>query len=315
MASFMRFSELPKELRDTIWDYATQLTNQRNLTGVQIFELWTPELERDGETSDSPTSDTLQPVQELAAPLRSKCFPALDGSPGNSKVFRYMADIGLWTACKESRDTMEKARRRTERNLGREPKNESRFNWEALPCTTLQPFKVQLHTDLFVLQPSNIKDIDWSQVACDIGKQFDHRDGWHGINIGIEWNVEWGIKKTDDAFQVLCNAFRNSDARLWIIDHNLKRKEDTKKKIDRWTEVFYTCDRKFFKVDWRYEPFERWRHVRPPPEETRYGRHECSTSLAKSLDSHGRHILYGHYGDEDDETFKWQVQLLGWDDL
>ncbi|KAF5592885.1 hypothetical protein FPCIR_5568 [Fusarium pseudocircinatum] len=305
MASFTRFSELSKELRDMIWDYATQITTQRNVAGVQIFEFRPPEPTKDGETSDTTTSGVLPPRQQLATPLRSKCFPSIDGGPGDSNVSRYMADIGLWTACKESWEVMEKTTQRTNRILERGARQGYRFNWD----------------DLIVLQPNKIEDINWSQIAHDIGKHFDPRYAWDGINIGIEWNVQWGINKEDDDFNLLCQAFRDLDAQLWIIGHNLKRKEELdKNEINRGNQVFYTCDRRFIEVDWSYKPFERWRHIRPPPEETRYGKPECSTSLARSLhliedDSHGSYIRYGQYGEEDDERFSCEIRLLGWDDL
>ncbi|KAF5724821.1 hypothetical protein FMUND_377 [Fusarium mundagurra] len=323
MASFRRFANLPKELRDTIWDYASQ----RNLAGVQIFELRTAEPKQDGENSDTTTSGNGLPRQQLAPPLRSKCFPALDGSPGTSNVSRYMADIGLWTACKESREVMEKTTQRARKILEMQEKDEYRYyNWEEhvpaiISCSTSQRFLVQPHADLFVIQPSKIEDIDWSQVARDIRKQFEPRGFGFGINIGIEWNVEWGIKKDDDDFNLLCEAFRDIKAQLWTIDTNLRRKEDMDHNSkDFCGKVFYACDRKFLEVNWGFQPLERWRHIIPPPEETRFGRTEYSTSLARGLhsikdDSHGRYIFYGQYGEEEDERFRCDVKLLGWDDL
>ncbi|KLO90908.1 uncharacterized protein LW93_208 [Fusarium fujikuroi] len=113
MASFRRFADLPEEIRDMIWSDASQ----RDLAGVQIFELRTPKPKEDGETSDITASGTRPPRQQLYAPLRGKCFPALDGGPGTSNVSRYMADIGLWTACKESREVMEKTTQRSKKIL------------------------------------------------------------------------------------------------------------------------------------------------------------------------------------------------------
>lgn len=323
MASFRRFADLPKEIRDMIWSDASQ----RDLAGVQIFELRTPKPKEDGETSDTTASGTRPPRQQLDAPLRSKCFPALDGSPGTSNVSRYMADIGLWTACKESRDVMEKTTQRSERILEMQAKEEYRYyHWEEhvpaiISYSNSQRFLVQPLADLFVIQPSKIEDIDWSQVARDIRKQFEPRDFAFKINIGIEWNVEWGIKQEDCDFNLLCEAFRDIQAQLWIIDTNLKRKEGMNKNTNgRCRKVFYACDRKFLEVDFEYKPLERWRHIIPPPEETRFGRYEYSTSLAKGLssiqdDSHSRYIGRGQYGEEDDERFSCDVKLLGWDDL
>ncbi|KAF5680242.1 hypothetical protein FDENT_8445 [Fusarium denticulatum] len=94
MASFRRFPDLPKELRDAIWDYASQ----RNLAGVQIFELQSPDPKQDGQSPDTTNLGASPSGQRLAAPLPRKYFPSLDGSAGTSNVSKYMADIGLWTA-------------------------------------------------------------------------------------------------------------------------------------------------------------------------------------------------------------------------
>ncbi|RKL44220.1 hypothetical protein BFJ72_g3953 [Fusarium proliferatum] len=323
MASFRRFADLPKEIRYMIWSDASQ----RGLAGVQIFELRTPKPKEDDESSDTTASGSRPPRHQLNAPLRSKCFPALDGSPGTSNVSRYMADIGLWTACKESREVMEKTTQRSKKILEMQAKEKYRYyHWEEhvlaiISCSTSQRFLVQPHADLFVIQPSKIEDIDWWQVACDIRKQFEPRDFAFEINIGIEWKVEWGIKQEDGDFNLLCEAFRDIRAQLWIIDTNLKRKEDMNNNTnDRCSKVFYACDRKFLEVDFEYKPLERWRHIIPPPEETRFGRYEYSTSLAKGLrciqdDSNSRYIRRGQYGEEDDERFSCNVKLLGWDDL
>ncbi|KAF4961145.1 hypothetical protein FGADI_381 [Fusarium gaditjirri] len=145
MASFRRFPDVPKELRDMAWDYAPQ----RNIGGVQIFELQTPEPKQDGETSDTKTPGTRPLRQQLATPLPSKYFPALD------------------TACKESRDIMEKTAQRTKKILANEAKKIYRSFEDAehlpamLRCSTLQQFLVQPHADLFALQPSKIEDINW----------------------------------------------------------------------------------------------------------------------------------------------------------
>ncbi|PNP74234.1 hypothetical protein FNYG_12283 [Fusarium nygamai] len=288
MASFRRFADLPKELRDTIWDYASH----RNLAGVQIFELRTPEPKRNGKTSDATALRTRPPRHQLDAPLRSKCFPAVDGSPGNSHTSTYMAHIGLWTACKESRDVMEKATQGTKKILEMQAKHQYMFYpWEehvpaSISCSASQRFLVQPHADLFVIQPSKIEDIDWSQVARDIRNQLEPRGFRFPINIGIEWNVQWGIHQKDEIPHLLCEAFRDIHVQLWIIDHNLKIREDIDKNEISGTQVFYTCDRRFIEVDWQREPRKLWRYIKLPERKCRYtGEYESSISLAERLDA------------------------------
>jgi hypothetical protein len=324
MASFRRFADLPKELRDTIWDYASH----RNQCGVQIFELRTPEPKRDGETSGATTSGTRPPRHQLDAPLRSKCFPALDGSPGNSHTSTYMAHIGLWTACKESRDVMEKATQGTKKILEMQEKERYLFYpWEEhvpaiISCSTKQRFLVQPHADLFVIQPSKIEDIDWSQIARDIRNQLEPRGFRFPINIGIEWNVQWGIHQKDEFPYLLCEAFREIHAQLWIIDHNLKIRGDIdKNEINSGTQIFYTCDRRFIEVDWQRQPLKFWRYIKPLERKCIFtGEYESSISLAKHLDSIADdcvsdYHVYGQYGEEEDQRFNCEVKLLGWDEL
>ncbi|EXL99625.1 hypothetical protein FOIG_08650 [Fusarium odoratissimum NRRL 54006] len=64
MASFRHFPDLPKDLRNIIWDYASRRSN----SGVQIFELQGPEPKQDGETFNATTSDARPPKQQLASP-------------------------------------------------------------------------------------------------------------------------------------------------------------------------------------------------------------------------------------------------------
>ncbi|CVK95877.1 uncharacterized protein FMAN_13800 [Fusarium mangiferae] len=324
MASFRRFSDLPKEIRDIIWSDASQ----RDLAGVQIFELRTPKPKEDGETSDTTASGTRPPRQQLDAPLRSKCFPALDGSPGTLNVSRYMADIGLWTACKESREVMEKTTQRSKKILEMQAKDNYRhYDWEKhvpaiISCSNSQRFLVQPHADLFVIQPSKIEDIDWSQVARDIRKQIEPGGFAFGINIGIEWNAEWGIKNKWDDFDLLCQAFHDVHAQLWIIDHNLRTREEiNRREQDCGNKTFYTCDRRFIEINWNHEPLSRWRHIKPPERKCKYtGKDEDSLSLAHSLeniaaDEHWNWRRSGQYGGDEDRRFYCKVKLLGWDDL
>ncbi|KAH7237129.1 uncharacterized protein BKA55DRAFT_679375 [Fusarium redolens] len=311
MASFRRFPDLPKELRE------------------MIFDLQKPEPNEESQTSIANPSAGHPPKHELASPLTSKYFPAPDGSTGNSNVSTYMADIGLWTACKESRFIMEKDIRASRQGLEHEAKQPYRRmrNVEDLPAmgcffgSSSQRFMVRPLRDLFALQPANIDNIDWPTVARDILKQLSPTGfGWH-IDIGIEWDREWGIRREEeqwgDDLNVICDAFHHIDAHLWIIDHNLNMRGNIDKNSREYRrEAFYTCDRKLIEVDWGHKPLERWRHIKPPGDE----KHGCSIGLAKTLDSiaddeHGQFISYGQYGQEPDRRFASDVKLLGWDDL
>ncbi|KAH7195930.1 hypothetical protein DER44DRAFT_874935 [Fusarium oxysporum] len=178
-----------------------------------------------------------------------------------------MAGIGLWGACKESRDIMEKTTDRSKKALERDAKSEYLFfKYEKrLPaigrCSTSQLFMVQPQADHFVLQPTKIENINRHQVARDIRKDLNPGDFPFDINIGIEFNPEWEsswIRTFLTDFNVMCDAFRDIRAQLWVIDHNLKSKEPIPKGGSPDDCSFHVQDRKFFKVDYRWDPLREW---------------------------------------------------------
>ncbi|KAF4450801.1 hypothetical protein F53441_6133 [Fusarium austroafricanum] len=96
---------------------------------------------------------------------------------------------------------------------------------------------------------NDIGKIEWDLVCDDILAQLRIGDLDPTIYIGLEWNREWG--DNDDKVQI------------WIIDHNLKRRDDAPEAYGFW---FHAGDRTLIEVEFgRREPSdpENWRHIEP----------------------------------------------------
>ncbi|KAF5668365.1 hypothetical protein FHETE_5301 [Fusarium heterosporum] len=94
MSSFRQFSDLPRELQDTIWNFAIRGDHP----GVHIFGQYDPN-KKDMSEGRALWSTQLQ-ADIYSAPSWRNYFPALDSNASDSDVSTYLIDGGLWTACK-----------------------------------------------------------------------------------------------------------------------------------------------------------------------------------------------------------------------
>lgn len=110
MAEFHRFTLLPRELRDQIWDHALR----HNTPGVHFFSTHAPSRIDPAAVEDSmvvkpfeyqgrPAATPHRGILTLSAP-RHRCDGERSWSSRNDST--YMVDSGMWTACRESRDRM-----------------------------------------------------------------------------------------------------------------------------------------------------------------------------------------------------------------
>ncbi|SPJ85375.1 uncharacterized protein FTOL_11156 [Fusarium torulosum] len=170
MSTFHQFSDLPRELRDTIWSFAIRDDNP----GVHIF----------GDFDNK----------------KRHYFNSLDENRSDENVSTYLIDGGLWTACKESRLIMERHFRQSEwpkelqcdKYYGSLTKGH--FN---MPATgyfqggELHCLKVFPHKDLFVLQLDDIARYGWcpGDLKSPLGKNLR---GYKGVrHLAIEYRPEW----------------------------------------------------------------------------------------------------------------------------
>lgn len=109
-ATFNRFRELPRELRDQIWTFAIR----NSQPGVHIFRIYNTREETHTGTRNLVSFFRAYPEHRLAEPSRDRYFHSIDVYCSESNVSTYLIDGGLWTVCKESRLIMEKKFRSSE---------------------------------------------------------------------------------------------------------------------------------------------------------------------------------------------------------
>ncbi|KAF4814326.1 hypothetical protein CGCTS75_v013403 [Colletotrichum tropicale] len=108
--TFHPFPSLPGEHRNAIWDFATRPTNDHGTSdrGVHYFSLFSafrthfPIPDKYGQNVIPPAPE--RPCHILGAPLPPNSSPVHSWNVENEST--YAIDMGLWTACKESRAAM-----------------------------------------------------------------------------------------------------------------------------------------------------------------------------------------------------------------
>ncbi|KAF4442694.1 hypothetical protein FACUT_1857 [Fusarium acutatum] len=185
----------------------------------------------------------------VAIPLWNKYIDGIDNG-SDSNISTYLMDAGLWTACHESRLMMQ------ESFLHAQWRYES---WTEHYISGGAPLYITIRyrKDLVILQLDSLDFEKWDD------------EKWGRVrylrNIGIEYRPDWCIvfnKEEEegngawevDAFdKIYCFGEALDSVRIWIIDHNLRRKVDAlpcdeKRGQGFWSTEnvsFYGADRKF----------------------------------------------------------------------
>jgi hypothetical protein len=144
-ATFLRFKELPYELREKVW-----LLSIRDVStsGIRFFTVHDDPSDDDHNVVFHRSKRLKNPV--LAAPQPShehaqKGYPSSDASTAtnpwrHNNDSTYLIDSGLWTACKESRALMEKQPKTREfpKCTTEDPDAELLFGCPAQPHSSLR---------------------------------------------------------------------------------------------------------------------------------------------------------------------------------
>ncbi|KAF5986405.1 hypothetical protein FBULB1_2468 [Fusarium bulbicola] len=143
------------------------------------------------------------------------------------------------------------------------------------------------------------------------------------LNIGIEYQIEWGLdtcKGHEDSLSKLYSLSRRSwtDNNIWLIDHNLKRREGTRRQKDsrqeayiypRRKKAFYANDRKFRKVNLEKEDdcMDHWEYLKLISDDY----DDSSIAFANRLREHVwiTNLISPTWRP------RCHVALLGWDDI
>ncbi|EEU41924.1 uncharacterized protein NECHADRAFT_85997 [Fusarium vanettenii 77-13-4] len=228
--TFHRFSDLPWELRDMIWNFALR----PDVPGVHIFKLYNSKLDDDVDKNIDVSNPYDSHHLRLAAPQSNKS--SITRNRNNPST--YFIDGGLWTACKESKLVMERHFNCDKRKSS----SEDRIRWRSeilktgmdMPETSyfachngnLHFFTVFPHKDLFILRPQNLKTINWSNFDWDIVLGSYMHDFGGLQNIALEYNPEWGYDIEDDIVDMAMDIGSHcSGINIWIVDYTLRRRD------------------------------------------------------------------------------------------
>lgn len=188
-------------------------------------------------------------TDSIAAPRCDHTNPRC--SWANSNPSAYFIDSGLWTACRESREAMERRFRALQwtidvfsrlpsipydKGLGRPANATFKSNGE------IQQFTTYPGSDLFCLQPFDIDTADWPMVEMSI---FQWELSSKVAHLALEYNptaasefVRGGRNAWSD---LMLDAASNESSwvrHLWLIDYRLRRKANTTISSEKRHEFF-----------------------------------------------------------------------------
>jgi hypothetical protein len=198
----------------------------------------------------------------------------------------YLADSGLWTACHESRDAMERRFRMAEWRPKVTEFRRGARTWglgRTAPATTvfldkneqIRQLVFYPNADLIILQPFDYETLDWDGFLYDI-PFFNPDWGYHPRNIAFEFDPEWDFNyplrhespysespSLNSVFKFLLR-YRCRDINIWFIDYRLRRRPGSTS-TDRFTkrrQVFHASNRHFIEVcdnmEWMSEKDSEW---------------------------------------------------------
>ncbi|KAK3934233.1 hypothetical protein QBC46DRAFT_400381 [Diplogelasinospora grovesii] len=258
--TFHPFPRLPRELRDEVWEFAVLSLPRRGR--AHFFTLFCEE-DRAALVSAEPVvmcppNPNIHSWYHLAAPQCS--------GPGrlswiDSNPSAYLCEIGLWGACRESREIMQKRFMPINwfdwGHPERSPEIDQfpalgAFSWNG-QC---QKFTVYPQSDLLCLQPFNFDNIDWEYLDLSISS---HKMGMG--HMALVYDPEWELLLDDSirsqsyphvdekgplrcisrAASNLCNA-----GALWFIDYRIHRRPGTIPEANR--NEFYGNSCKYVEV-------------------------------------------------------------------
>ncbi|KAH7240367.1 uncharacterized protein BKA55DRAFT_741373 [Fusarium redolens] len=312
-SAFHLFSALPTELRLQVWKDAIRPSRP----GVQILRLRVPGSDdpvRPQDTIHFPRYPSYRGLSRpnccVAIPLWNKYLDGIDG--GNDiNISTYPIDAGLWTACHESRLMMQK-------HFLQDPWHYPSWTGYYISGGAPLYITVRYNDDLVILQLDSLELKKWNDGT--LGRLQDLHD------IGIEYRPEWGIDLYEEdeggveapAFDKIweLGEYLHCGTRVWLIDHNLKRKvdaplSDDKRNKEFWTTrnvSFYGADRKFSSTGLEKvgERLTHWEYINPVADGDY---RKSSLYFADQLQE-----LYKELGEWTDAP-GLELGLLGWDRL
>lgn len=275
--TFHSFCELPWELREQIWTLALR-PDRPAAHRFTVFNAQEAD-ELSALQSYAVHDESLRHC-DLAAPRSNKSdMKTISWTVSNPSI--YLTDSGMWTACKESREIMEK-RFGTLTWRANRPKVEDyspsfQDPRQDTPATGIftsngetQYFTVHPKRDLFCFQPYNFNTVHWFSLSLS-SPLFSWCHGFQLKHIAIEFDPKHDYHAPPfpttpqpmlpqdyfirgDFSEHVTNCFEEAafsvhpDIRIWLIDTRLKRRPEVPLKEDG-RQVFYTSSGRYVEVD------------------------------------------------------------------
>ncbi|KAI2611815.1 hypothetical protein GGR54DRAFT_339975 [Hypoxylon sp. NC1633] len=249
--TFHPFLRLPRELRDRIWDMAIR----PDQPGAHFFSI-VADFDPDNESSER-AQEHLMEINEKT--VLNQLLYLKVGAPGFSSSdpnevswtidnpSQYLFDSGLWTACKDSRDRIQRKFDRfytikgSANNPFWSPPDWYPISFEDVSATGcfrseagLQHFNVCPHKDLICLQlrgwTKEPMYNSWSSLFCQIRGQIPFLDSkWDFLgpfNLALEFNPEWcgfNTRAKREFADIIYSLDLDGDT-LWLIDYRIRRR-------------------------------------------------------------------------------------------
>ncbi|CAM1501012.1 Fc.00g101740.m01.CDS01 [Cosmosporella sp. VM-42] len=269
--TFHPFAQLPRELRRMIWGFALKPKQP----GAHFFTLFdtTKESERSRVPEEAlMTCKGRSVTNDLAAPRCNKSDPQ-NFSWTESNPSAYLLDQGLWTACKESREVMEKRHPVTEDTLDEvKPRQlpDCAMAGSFSSNGEFQYFTVYPRSDLFCFQPLDLGFGDWEHCSGrfplflyggqnyvrHIALEFDPSClGPEGCDDDVPSFYDHPWVKCAKAVSGIELSWTDN---LWLIDYRIKRRP-SESPITQKREEFYGNGRTYVEVrpddpGWQFGP-------------------------------------------------------------
>ncbi|RYP55714.1 hypothetical protein DL771_012455 [Monosporascus sp. 5C6A] len=270
-STFTCFAKLPKELRDMIWIAAIRPA-QPGVHFFTIFNLWVDRdrwaIGDDAAVADPECSD----ISAVAAPCCNRSEPtARSWTASNPST--YLIDGGLLTACKESREAMNKHVRAVEgghrsdldKNYDQSKDPDAATTASFLLDGERWFFRVKPELDLFIVQPYDFNSLDdWDTFghhAYIFGR-------CHAGHIALEYDPKWAsdlssergdFPSAEGALGCVSRATTDQASwvdHLWLIDYRIRRRPEESLPVEK-RHIFYGVGCRYVEVQ-PYDPGWDW---------------------------------------------------------
>ncbi|RYP76641.1 hypothetical protein DL769_003601 [Monosporascus sp. CRB-8-3] len=272
-STFTCFTKLPKPLREKIWTAAIRPAQP----GVHFFTIYNCDDEKERLTIGDDAADIVAEPENCG--MSTVAAPRCNRSEPNARSWiasnpsTYLIDGGLLTACKESRQVMNKHLRAVEwwdrvdpdKNYEQEKDPDAAVTASFVHNGERRFFRVKPELDLFVVQPYDFETLDdWWHFGL-----FAYIFGRHHVgHMALEYDPKWASDLKAEigsscyakgALGCVSRATTNETSwveNLWFIDYRIRRRPEESLPVDK-RRIFYGVGCRYIEVQ-QYDPGWDW---------------------------------------------------------